>query len=387
MIRRLRSFLPPGHPRPAPDPLLSQALESRLKAISEQCSECGACTRHCAFLKQYGSPKALSCEIAPNECEQLQLAFDCSLCGLCTAVCPQKLDPCGLFLDMRRQRIALGPFNTRPYRPLLTYEALGMSSLFSWLDLPVGCSTVFFPGCALPGSRPGVTLRMVQHLRDLIPSLGIMLTCCGKPSHDLGYTKAFSANFNSIKRRLQAHSITTVITTCPNCTKIFRQYAPELAVQTIFTLMADHQRPPVPRPTGHEREVVIHDPCPLRDDLRSQEATRILLHDLGFTAIPMRHERKHTLCCGEGGAVGFVRPELAGAWTQKRLSEADGREIVTTCAGCSAMFSRFTGAPHLADLLFPATGKSTPPPPPSRPPITYVNRLWLKFRLRALMHT
>ncbi|MDD2462736.1 MAG: (Fe-S)-binding protein [Desulfobulbus sp.] len=389
MIRRSLSSLGRHFCRlpdlPAPQPALDYSISTQMDAIGKRCTDCGACMRHCAFLQHHGSPLAIVRRLTPDETDQLQMAFGCSLCGLCTAVCPQKLDPCSLFLDMRRQRVGLGNFDWKPYRSLLTYEALGRSKLFSWFGLPPGCKTVFFPGCALPGTRPAISLRMFQHLQKMIPTLGIVFKCCTKPSHDLGRHDCFLANFREIKTRLQAHGITTVLTACPNCTKIFRQYAPEITTQSVFTLLADHSLPNATQ--GQGQKITIHDPCPLRDDQTSQEAVRILLQGLGYISIPMPHQQKQTLCCGEGGAVGFVHPGFTEAWTLKRVAEAAGRPLVTSCAGCSSMLARSTEAIHLADLLFPSTRKGQKIPAVSRPPMTYLNRLWLQFRLKRLLNT
>ncbi len=383
-----RPFSPPRdhHDQPTSPPLPEHSLSSRLKTIAEHCTDCGACMHHCAFLQQHGSPLVIARNIVPQNRAQMQIAFGCSLCGLCTAVCPQRLDPCNLFLDMRRQRVALGEFNKQPYRPLLMYETLGCSRLFSWFDLPYGCTTVFFPGCALPGTRPGATLRMFQYLQEVIPNLGIVLKCCTKPSHDLGYSEVFFANFNPIRMRLLAHGITTVITACPNCSKIFRQYAPEMSVHNVFTIIAGQMGPPEETSRGRGREVVIHDPCPTRDDPSSQEATRNLVQTLGFIPGAIQHQKAQTFCCGEGGAVGFTHPDFTQAWTQKRIAEADGRPIVTTCAGCSALLARSAQTLHLADLLFPDTENQGQPPKVSKPPKTYFNRLLLKFRLYRLLN-
>lgn len=360
-------------------PALADSLNRRMEEIHEQCTECGACMRHCAFLQQHGSPLAIVRRTAPDAADQMGSAFGCSLCGLCTAVCPQRLDPCGLFLDMRRRRVALGAFDSSPYRPLLIYEALGRSQLLSWFSLPSGCTTLFFPGCSLPGTRPAVTLRIFQYLQTQIPALGIALTCCAKPSHDLGRNDCFSAHFRSIREQLHARGITSVLTACPNCTNIFRQYAPELTVQTVFTFFAERGVPTAP--LGQGREISIHDPCSLRADHVSQTAIRSLLHRLGYTPVPMPHQQERTLCCGEGGAVGFVRPDFAQSWTRKRMAEVSGRLLVTSCAGCCAMFAPLTPVIHLADLLFPPRNQRVLPTV-SRPPMTYLNRLWLKFQLR-----
>jgi Fe-S oxidoreductase len=273
----------------------------------------------------------------------------------------------------------MAPLELTPYKALLFYERLGASKLFSLFHLPPGCTTIFFPGCALPGTRPAVTHRLFAHLQSQNKNLGLVLTCCTKPSHDLGRSDVFQNNFQAIKKRLLTHHITTVLTACPNCTAIFRQYAPELSTENIFSLLAEFVPAPIDNPHKHQ-EVVVHDPCPLRGDRQSQEAARTIVSQLGYTIRPMAHQQNKTLCCGEGGAVGCVQPQLATSWTQKRIAQAQGRTIITTCGGCSAMFARFTAVLHLADLLFGKYVGNSPQPKISKPPMTYLNRLLLKLR-------
>jgi len=354
------------------------AFPSLLAEMADRCTDCRACVHHCAFLSQNGSPGSIASAFVDTPTHR-QLAYACSLCGLCAAVCPEKLDPCALFLEMRRRQVAAGTFDARPYRPLLVYERLGRSRLLSWFGIPAGCTTVFFPGCALPGTRPAVTLRMFHHLQRQIPNLGMVLHCCTKPSHDLGRSDVFTHNFQIILTRLRQHGINTVLTACPNCTRMFCEYGQELQVETVFTLLhnngGDADQP------ANGQEVCVHDPCPLRWDRPSQEATRGLLRRLGYTVQTMRHQYQNTICCGEGGAVGFLHPELAKNWSDKRVAAANGRRLVTTCAGCTSMLGAHTPTLHLADLLFP-------PPPgskvvyPARPSMTHLNRLLLKLRLR-----
>nr|WP_320011574.1 (Fe-S)-binding protein [uncultured Desulfobulbus sp.] len=368
---------------PLPEALLAGDLQKHIEQIRNQCTDCGACIHHCAFLQEHGSPLKIINQLAFNDAAQCQISFACSLCGLCTTLCPQKLDPCGFFLDLRRHRTALAPLNLSPYKSLLFYERLGASQLFSLFKLPQGCTTIFFPGCSLPGTRPAVTLRLLAHLQSPKNTLGLVLTCCTKPSHDLGRNDVFSTNFQAIRERLRSHGITNVLTACPNCTAVFRRYAPELTTQNVFTVLAEqgfslsHEQPV-------HQEVVIHDPCPLRADKYSQQATRTLVAQRGYTITPMRHEQKRTICCGEGGAVGALHPELASTWTHKRIVQAQGRTIITTCGGCSGTFARFTDVLHLADLLFGRYVDGKPQPKISPPPMTYLNRLWLKLRYNWL---
>lgn len=349
------------------------------------CTECGACVKGCAFLTQYGTPKSISLGRNFNDPSHRTIAYECSLCGLCTAVCPEKLDPCRLFLELRRLHVAEGFLDERIYRVLIGYEQRGSSALFSWHGLPHGCDTVFFPGCALPGTRPAITMQIYQQLRQRIPKLGIILDCCTKPSHDLGRTAHFQATFSELTGWLTRHGVRTVLTACPNCTKMFRQYGDGLVVRTVYELL-DASGKGGESSSIESREVSVHDPCPLRDDHRVQAAVRGLLTDLGLTVVEMRHHGKQALCCGEGGAVSCVNPHLSESWAILRAQEAQQRLVVTYCSGCVAYLNRVTPTVHIVDLLFrpdvpPRRGKEWA----TRPPCTYWNRLLLKHRLQRKM--
>jgi Fe-S oxidoreductase len=68
--------------------------------MAEKCTACGLCQKECAFLKKYGKPREIAESYEPDR--DFAMAFECSLCNLCTAVCPFKINPAGMFLTMRR---------------------------------------------------------------------------------------------------------------------------------------------------------------------------------------------------------------------------------------------------------------------------------------------
>jgi len=68
-----------------------------LQDIVQCCTECGDCLESCAFLAHYGTPKTIVATFDFNLPAHQAIAYECSLCGLCTAVCPEQLDPMRLF--------------------------------------------------------------------------------------------------------------------------------------------------------------------------------------------------------------------------------------------------------------------------------------------------
>ena len=116
-----------------------------------------------------------------------------------------------MFLEMRRESVSLGAQNFSDYGVILNYEKRGTSRCYSYYALPENCDTVLFPGCTLPGTRPDKVKGLYDHLQKTIPSLGIVLDCCTKPSHDLGREKHFHAMFSEMKEYLLQHGIKNVL--------------------------------------------------------------------------------------------------------------------------------------------------------------------------------
>ena len=370
-------------PAPTAKIWVNSTLVSLQREIGAQCSECGVCRKCCTFLKHYGTPKYISTHFDFSTSRDQAIAYECSLCGLCTAICPEKLDPSALFLEVRRRCVEDGNFDTSVYRTILGYEKRGTSSLFSWYGLPEGCDTIFFPGCTLPGTRPGVTTDLFRQLQKIIPTVGLVLDCCAKPSHDLGRTTHFQSLFYKMSRYLANRGIRTVLTACPNCTKIFRQYGHDLTVRTVYELI--HAEGNCTAAPVNGKTFTVHDPCALREDLPTQQAVRAMLAEMGHSMVEMEHRGERTLCCGEGGMVGAINPKRARAWAAIRGKEAGDRQIVTYCAGCTGYLNRVVPTVHITDLLYRPEAAFSRNLKIARAPFTYWNRLRLKWRMKSVI--
>lgn len=349
--------------------------------LKENCIDCGLCVKECSFLTKYGSPLDLIRNIQIDQADITQdIAFECSLCGLCVSVCPKSIDLVRLFLEMRKKAVQ-DNIDLSSYSPILNYEKKGASGMFSWYALPRDCDTVFFPGCALPGSRPNQTFKTYQELEKQIPSLGIVLDCCTKPSHDLGRSSVFDAMFGEMKTYLIDRGVKQVLTACPNCYSIFKTYGKPLEVRSIYEVLEEHM---TGGPDLHPSmsTVTVHDPCVLRNDTHIQDAVRQIIKHTGHHIEEMSHTGKTTFCCGEGGSVPYVCPEHSDSWTNRRKKEAQGKSMICYCAGCTYRLDCEAPAHHILDLYFdPETtlaGKSTV----SHPPMTYINRLLLKQQIK-----
>ena len=142
----------------------SLTIQKELACHVDKCIECGLCQKECSFLQKNGSPKAIA---ASFSLDTPGLAFECSLCGLCANSCPPKigLNPAALFLAMRQEAVAVGIEDFSAYNTILGYEKRGASRHYSYYALPKNCDTILFPGCALPGTRPGRVKSLFDHLQ------------------------------------------------------------------------------------------------------------------------------------------------------------------------------------------------------------------------------
>ncbi len=342
------------------------------------CSGCGRCLGACAFLKEHGSPREIRDLAQTHPEEAFRLSYLCSLCGLCTALCPEGDDPAAYFLSLRQEAVRAGKVALASYSTLLAYEARGVSRRFTWSHLPEGCDTVFFPGCGLSGTRHEKVLRLWNYLRQSSPAMGLVLDCCTKPSHDLGRQDVFETAFGELQRWLLDQGVRRVVVACPNCFKVFHQYGEGLKTQSVYELMAaDSDLTPSPL-TGPQ---MIHDPCAVRFDVAIHQAVKALALRSGARMVDSTRGGRLTHCCGEGGAVGAVCPGYAGAWRESILTRRKEGALLTYCTGCASRLGQGGKVRHILDLYLNGEGAV---PRVAKSPLTYVNRWLLKRKVKNL---
>ena len=364
-------------------------LKEQVALVAEKCVKCPKCTAECAFLNKNGSPGFIAEKYDPENPFWLKLAFDCSLCGLCSAACPVGLSPEDMFLEMRREAVARGIAPLPSHKGIMAYENRGVSKKYSWYSLPDGCDTVLFPGCTFAGTRMDTTIALYEHLKRSIPALGIVLDCCCKSSHDLGRDDFFHDMFSEMLDYLTDYGVRTVIVVCPNCYKVFKTNGQTLHVISAYELLcventtgSIHDGAVQPNTVSTPPVVSIHDPCVLRNEKKIQDAVRKLAVGRAFTIKEMPHSRKKAMCCGEGGAVGFVTPEFSDTWSERRRKEAGNYRLLTYCAGCAGFLNRKTPTDHILDALFFPQDVAAGKRKFAKAPLTYFNRIRLKRYLQ-----
>ncbi len=351
-------------------------LQLRIEQHHNECTNCGACQRNCAFLQKYGTPKHIVDSVLEHEPD---IAFSCSLCGLCDAQCPEQLHIQDLFLQLRRAAIATRPERLNKFRGLRLYESIGMSNMFSCYALPDNCHSIFFPGCALAGNLPQQTWNLYRHLQQQLPNLGLVLDCCTKPSHDLGDQQRFSTKFTQLISNLESRNITQVLTACPNCYQVFKTYAPQLELLSVYQQLAQVG---APNNEFNRQLITVHDPCVNRFEPQIHQAVRTLLADSGYTIEEMTNHGNKTFCCGEGGCVMATQPEFADNWRLQRVRQSKKRLMTTYCAGCVEFLRPQTPTVHIIELLFDPDHAQSSTRKQAGSLQRYLNRLKLKRQIK-----
>jgi Fe-S oxidoreductase len=353
------------------------------ETVLDGCTQCKTCVNACLFLQHNDTPGNIALA-ALAQSNSIQLngnridPFQCSLCGLCDAVCPQHLPITQMILNLRRQKVQCGNHPAGDHNTLLTYENRGLSKPFTFYYLPEQCDTVFFPGCGLSGTRPRVTESSWDYIRKTIDHAGIILDCCSKPSHDLGRQDQFEAQFSDLKHYLLDHRIKTIIVACPSCLDMFKNHLPQVQVKTIYEILVENNslRQQI------KGTVEVHDPCQARFEPSVHQSVRDLVTLSGLTICNRDTDSGKTHCCGEGGSVSHYAPEYARDWTEKTTGSKAQAPLVSYCTGCVDRFSKKRKTIHLLDLLFTPEKAMAGKARVSQSPFTYFNRIRLKRSLK-----
>jgi NADPH-dependent glutamate synthase beta subunit-like oxidoreductase len=346
------------------------------RAEAQRCLNCicSQCVQNCAFLQHYTqqfpyTPKELVRLIRERGAIDPLIPYSCHYCGLCQAVCPQDLHAGQVCLAARETLVTQGRGPLPPHQDIQNYVKWGSSPTYtlSRPDPATGkADRVFFPGCSLAGHATEVVKATYSHLLRKLPDTGIMLNCCGAPSYFMGEKEVMLRIIRQVAGEIEMLGAQEVIVACPHCHQIFREFLPEIKTTTIYEVL-NHVGVPDRASSQAPAIFNIQDSCGARQAPQIHAAVRRLVTDLGHGVEEMGHNRERSICCGSGGMVPAVAPELARRMTDFRLSEAS-RDLVTYCASCRARLAK-AGHPtlHVLDLAFnPAWPQTkTEPPPPS----------------------
>ena len=335
-------------------------------AEAKRCFPCHCleCVRVCPYLENYGAyPKRYIREIYNNETivmgarKSNRMIDSCTLCGLCAEVCPEHLAMGDVCLSARQGMTAKGKMPPSHHDFALRDLAYSRSDAFALARHQPGFTSsavLFYPGCQLAASSPEQVEKTYAHLCATIDGgVGLLLGCCGAPAQWAGRQELFGEVRADFDRQWQELGRPLVLTACSSCYRMFADHHPEVAQESLWSVLARSELPAGAAPRSSA--LAIHDPCTTRHDTAIHDGVRQLAGRCGAPTIELDGPQLSS-CCGFGGLTSFVSPAIADQIVDRCVGQNDA-DYLTYCAMCRDNFARRgKRAVHVLDLLFPAAG-------------------------------
>ena len=357
-----------------------QAEKEAARCISCHCEEC---LKSCAYLKHYKKhPGLLAREIYNNTQiimgdHQLNKPMNaCSLCGQCTAVCPNGFDMARVCLLARRNMVSTDKMPLAPHEFALLDMFFSNGDAFLARPQPgyAQCRYVFFPGCQAAAIAPETVKAAYRDLCDRLEGgVALILGCCGAIASWAGRDEMTEQTRAQIDGELARLGDPVIIAGCPSCAKELRESG-AYEVRGIWDILLEIGLPEGAQALG--RPAAMHDSCGARGDEKTQESIRKLAAQLGCELVDTPYSGDRSPCCGYGGLTAYANREVAAEMTEKCL-ERSNAPYISYCMACRDRFARQgRESRHILELCYGTDAGSPPDISEKR-----FNRLTLKNEL------
>lgn len=360
----------------------ARAFSPAMRLQLDACVSCAECTMWCEAVGPAGpeAPAGVAPSVRVQQLRELAGAADgpwhavaedpflCTLCSRCAAVCPEGIDLPSIWKTARAEVAGRGlaPAGLSTARDAVAGEhnVVNYPNIERdlWVDYAthapadgwrreradvlyyVGCMTSFSPAA----QNIAVTFaEVMEHAGVNFAILGNDEWCCGFPMYVAGMLDELDALRSHNLERLTSLGAKAVVFNCPSCfyswRKLYAAHLPEgvelyHATQFIAKLLAEGRLQPAAGPLT----VTYHDPCDLGRNSGVYDEPRDVLRRLpGVTLREPRFTRELAHCCGGGGDLEIVKPDLATSICSNTLTElrATGADaLVVACPQCKRMF-------------------------------------------------
>lgn len=303
----------------------------------EACSRCGICIDPCQLQEDLGIRDVQSVYFLRDRrynMLSMSVANNCLMCGRCQMRCPVGINIETLRLNSRAKRRNI------PHEGRYHYiHGLDRSSGEGKVGYFAGCMTSLTP--AVQRSMEQIFAAVGEDVWYADKSGGV---CCGRPLMLTGETDAARKMVAYNTDLFRRHEITTLVTSCPICLRIFRDHYRLDGIEVLHhseyidRLIATGR---IPLSTDAKR-YAYHDPCELGRGLGIYDAPRRVVSAVG-TLVEASHNRKDALCCGSSLANTVINDgqQLRIAKRMTDDLEATGCDaIITACPQCNKAIQR-----------------------------------------------
>ncbi|MFH0728697.1 MAG: (Fe-S)-binding protein [Pseudomonadota bacterium] len=325
---------------------MEKETENMLKTATDQCAGCRDCAEGCDhLLSQEEHPGGIAeILLSGNVGDDLKdFILKCSLCGLCRELCPIQLDIPQMVRQVRHEFMKSGINDPDAYRFLwvdhdwnaftLYRDTYGLNETYADL-VKEKCDVLFFPGCMLANESPMLVRDSVLWLSGQGENVGVLLFCCGVPLKEFGLKDRAAQYADRLWHKIAKTGARRVITACPTCHASLLNTKGQHAVE-IVSLYKELAASGLKAPVIGSGRVTVHDSCTDRKGEIGGYVRKLLRN---YEIIEMTHSGTHTICCGSGGIVSLIDPEICDDRADNRMQEVSetGADIcVTYCMACA----------------------------------------------------
>jgi len=213
---------------------------------------------------------------------------------------------------------------------------------------------VFLPGCSLSSYSPENIEQVIRLLQDTYPDLSIVQKCCGRPTKVIGQEELFEQRFESLVADIKACDVDEAIAACQSCLNTVN-LCEDYKTTSLWEILPRLDWPEELKGKAIGSDVVfsVHDSCSVRHHHEIHNGIREILDMLGYKYVDPSYTHEKTRCCGYGGGVVSVNPELADRVVKRRIADFETDHIVVYCAACRQSMLKGEGrAWHILDLVF-----------------------------------
>jgi heterodisulfide reductase subunit D len=350
----------------------------------DSCVKCGSCVKVCpvyeetqqlettmggfyanlkSFIrKAYGMPGMFS---GPGETKDVlkqysEYPYLCTLCGRCSIVCPSFINTKGTRIATRRFMVEKGQYPASMDRLSetldKTHNIIGEPSedRAMWVqalpEVPKDmfqkekARLVYFTGCV--ASYFPMVKRIPQSFVQILGKAEVDFTllggeewCCGFPLIAAGMKEKAEALIKHNLQKVIEKGAEKVVFACPSCYHTWKEECKD-EIEILHSTQFIKELIEKGKISFKEKKVKVtyHDPCDLGRASGIYDAPRDILKSIpGVELVEMNGNREECKCCGGGGNLEMVRPELSAALAQAKIEEikATGAEmVITACQQC-----------------------------------------------------
>jgi len=350
-----------------------------LEALANQCVKCGLCLPWCPVYQ-----KALMEEASPRGRVQLAKRFlhpkpgekihpskelakafyTCTVCEACSCFCPSQIKPSAVIQEGREKLLAAGaaPEPVKAIRENILHTANvyagkkeDRTSVYpAHLKEKIKegrkskkADTLVFLGCVASYLDMKIVPSLIKIMDAAGMDYGLLASeeiCCGLPLYVMGDKETFGRNASEVMAMIRESGAKEVVTPCAGCYKSFRKLYPDVVEMDVKVSHSVHlihrllKEKSLHLKGGPGEKITYHDPCDLGRSFQIFEEPREILKAVaGDNLVEMEKNRLMARCCGGGGSVVALGPELAADMAVFRVRDAadvEARIIVSGCSTC-----------------------------------------------------